>query len=222
MTSFADLYAESFVSGDAAPLATRLFHRSQMEDGLHLHICASAIMSETLAIAALFEDRSATATAIGDQFSVLTLTGTTETLFGHRLESPRRLTLTRHIWAEFEGRYALHLTAITDWAGLATAAGLDLAALAATLGAQFPTHRPLGELASGQGQLAGPAIPLTLRRLLPDARITPDTTTGAASLSRLHGHTDGRRVSLPLSQHGDTMLIDELAVAATAHRPFYP
>jgi hypothetical protein len=222
MTNFADLYTESFVSGDATPLAARLFHRAQLEDGLYLHIGATAILSEILALAALFDDRSATATAIGDQFSALTLTGTTQNLFGQRLESPIRLTLTRHIWAEFEGPYALRLTAITDWAGLATAAGLDLAALAATLGAQTPTHRPLGELASGRGQLPTATIPLPLRRLLPDAQVTPDTRTGPASLSRLQGHTAGRRISLPLSQYGDTTLIDELALVATAHRPFHP
>jgi hypothetical protein len=221
MTNFADLYAESFVGGAATPLAARLFHRSQLEDGLHLHIGATAILSEILGLAALFEDRSATATAIGDQFSAITLTGTTQTLFGQRLERPLRLTLTRHIWTECEGQYALRLTAITDWAGLATAAGLDPAALAATLGAQTSAHRPLGELASGRGQLPTPAIPLRLHRLLADAALTPDTSTGAASLARLHGHTAGRRVSLPVSQHDDVMLIDELALAATAHRPFY-
>jgi hypothetical protein len=221
MTGFADLFAETFVSGDAEPLLTRLFHRSQMEDGLQLHIGASAIAAETLALAALFEDRTAAATAIGDTFTALTLTGTTQKLFGEHLERPMRLTLTRHIWAEFEGRYALHLTAITDWAGLASAAGLDPAALATTLGARHPTHRPLGELASGRGQLPTQALPLTLRRLLPDALVTPDTSAGPATLSRLQGHTAGRRVSLPLSRHGDTMLIDELALAATAHRPLY-
>jgi hypothetical protein len=222
MTGFADLFAETFVSGDAEPLLTRLFHRSQMEDGLHLHIGATAIAAEMLALAALFDDRSAAATAIGDTFAALMLTGTTQNLFGQRLETPCKLTLTRHIWAEFEGRYAQRLTAITDWAGLATTAGLDLAMLATTIGAQTPTHRPLGELASGQGQLPTTAVPLTLRRLLPDAQITPDTRAGPASLSRLQGHTAGRRISLPLSQHGDTMLVDELAIAATAHRPFHP
>jgi hypothetical protein len=221
MTDFADLFAQSLVSGDAEPLAARLFHRSQMEDGLHLHIGAAAIAAETLALAALFDDRSATATAIGDEFSAVTLTGTTQKLFGHHLESPAQLTLTRHIWIETEGPYALRLTAITDWAGLATAAGLDLAALAATLGARHPTHRPLGELASGRGQLTQPPIPLSLRRHLTDAHLTPDTSAGPASLSRLQGHTAGRRVSLPLSQYGDTMLVDEMALAATAHRPFY-
>lgn len=222
MTSFADLFAESFVSGNADPLATRLFHRSQMEDGLALHIGATAITAETLALAAVFDDRSATASAIGDQFCALTLTGTTRNLFGHHLESPARLTLTRHIWTEFEGTYALRLTAITDWAGLYTAAGIDLAAFAATLGSRHPTHRPLGELASGKGQLPTAPIPLALRRHLTDAILTPDTSSGPASLYRLHGHTGGSRISLPLSQHGDTMLIDELALAANPHRPFYP
>jgi hypothetical protein len=222
VTSFADLFAETFVAGDAESLNARLFHRSQMEDGLRLHIGGSAIAAEILALAALLDDRSATATAIGDQFSALSLTGTTQVLFGHHLESPTRLTLTRHIWTEFEGRYALRLTATTDWASLATAAGLDLAALAATLGARHPMHHPLGELASGQGQLPTSAIPLALRRHLTDAHITPDTSIGPASLSRLQGHIAGRRVSLPVSQHADTMLIDELALAATAHRPFYP
>jgi hypothetical protein len=79
----------------------------------------------------------------------------------------------------------------------------------------------LGELASGQGQLPTPAVPVGLRRLLGDARLTPDTSAGPASLSRLQGHTAGRRVSLAVSQHGDTMLVDELALAASAHRPFY-
>jgi hypothetical protein len=221
MTNFADLLAQGFVSGDTKPLLARLCHRSQLEDGLHLHIGASAIAGETLALAAIFDDRSATATAIGDQFSAISFTGTTQTLFGHRLESPIRLTFTRHIWTEFEGQYALRLTAITDWAGLATAAGLDHGTVAAMLGAQHPTHRPLGELASGRGQLPTPAFPLRLHRLLPDAELAPDTSSGPASLSRLQGHTAGRRVSLPVSQHGDAMLIDELALAATAHRPFY-
>jgi hypothetical protein len=222
MTSFADLFAETFVSGDAEPLATRLFHRSQLEDGLHLHIGATAIAAEILTLAAMFDDRSATATAIGDTFAAVALTGTTQSLFGHTLETPIELTLSRHIWIETEGRYAWRLTAITDWASLATAAKLDLAPIAASLGAGYPTHRPLGELASGLGQLATPQIPLSLRRHLPDAHIIPETSADAASLSRLQGHVAGRRVSLPLSQYGDTSLVDTLAIAATAHRPFYP
>lgn len=230
MTSFAELFAQGFISGDAAALTSRLFHRSQLEDGLHLHIGAAAIAAETLALAALFDDRSATATAIGDEFSALNFTGTAQTLFGQRLASPARFTLTRHIWIQTEGQYALRLTAITDWAGLAAAAGLDLAALAATLGASTPAHRPLGELASGRGQQTAPAVPLALRRHLSDAHVTPDTNAGPAgpagsarlaSLSRLQGHIAGRRVSLPLSQHGDTVLFDEMALAATAHCPFY-
>lgn len=222
MIRFADSIAESFVSGDAARLAARLFHRSQMDDGLHLHIGAGAIVSETLALAALFENRSATAMAIGDEFSALALTGTTQNLFGQRLQSPTRLTLTRHIWCQFEGPYALRLTAITDWAGLATAAGLDLAPLAAALGARYPTHRPLGELASGNGQLAAPAVPLTLSRHLTDAHITADRTAGTASLSRLQGHIAGRRVSLAASRHDGMLLVDTLAIAATVHRPLHP
>jgi hypothetical protein len=222
MTSFADLFAQSFISGDAEPLASRLFHRSQLEDGLHLHIGAGAIAAETVLLAAHFEDRSATATAVGDRFAALTLTGTTQGLFGHRFETPARLTFTRQIWIESEGNFALRLTTITDWAGLATAAGLDLDTLAAALGARFPTHRPLGELASGRGQLAASPVPLALRHRVTDAQITPDTSAGAASLSRLQGHIAGRRVSLPLSRHGDATLLDTLALAATAHRPFYP
>lgn len=222
MTGFADLFAQSFISGDAEPLASLLLHRSQLEDGLHLHIGASAIAAETVMLAAHFEDRSATATAVGDRFAALTLVGTAQSLFGHRFECAVRLTFTRHVWIEAEGDYALRLTAITDWAGLATAAGLDLASLAAVLGARFPTHRPLGELASGQGQLAASLVPLALRCRVPDAHITPDTSAGPASLSRLQGHIAGRRISLPLSRHGDAMLLDNLALAATAHRPFYP
>ena len=222
MTSFTDLFAQSFINGDAEPLASRLLHRSQLEDGLHLHIGASAIAAEIVMLAALFEDRSATGIDVGNRFAALTLAGTIQSLFGRRFETPVRLTLTRHIWIETEGDYALRLTAITDWAGLAITAGLDPDSLAAELGARFPTHRPLGELASGRGQLAAYAVPLALRRHLTDAHLTPDTSAGSASLSRLQGHIAGRRISLPLSRHGDAMLLDTLALAATAHRPFYP
>ena len=195
MTSFADLCAEGFVSGDAGPLATRLFHRSQMEDGLHLHIGGTAIMAETLALAAMFDVRSATATAIDDTFAALMLSGTTQSLFGQRLETPIALTLTRHIWTEFEGKYALRLTAITDWAGLATAAGLDLAALATTLGARHPTHRPLGELASGRNSLedntALDALASATRRLLHQTSGTQSRCASSRANRVTFGATSG-------------------------------
>jgi hypothetical protein len=223
MTNFADLFAQTFITGDAEPLAARLLHRSQLEDGLDLHIGAAAILAETLALAVAFDDRDATAIAIGDRFAALRLSGIARRLFGHTLGNPGRLTFTRHIWFETEGDYALRLTAISDWGGLATAAGLPFDTLARTLGARHPTHRPLGELTSGRGQHIATPVPLAVRAMLPDAAITRDTSVGNAALYRLQAHIAGRRISLPLSHHADTPhLLDDLAVAATAYRPFHP
>jgi hypothetical protein len=251
--SLADALDTLFSNGGAAPLATLLLHRVQMEDGLALHIGRDAVIAELLRIVAMFEGRAATIEASIDP-SLVTLGWTgqlREFPSGNRLARPVSATFRRHLSIEAEAGRAVRITAITDWAGLADAAGVAQALLAEAIGAKHPTHRPLGELVSGRGQLAtrpgdhlanlnarslAGFMPdrrdwwLRLFAQVPDAYLTLDRSVDdgfrTAILWRLQGHVAGRRVSLPgtsiVDDRGEsTVLFDELAVAATAHRPFF-
>lgn len=123
-----------------------------------------------------------------------------------------------HLWAQLEaGRIAAMVIIAARPADPKAAAALALA---------HPCHRPLGELASGQGQLppqpgAGPIgtvvhgfaarVPAVLAAGLaplvtsvPDAlllprRVLPLPDGGEAGLCQLLGHSAGRRISLALS-----------------------
>jgi hypothetical protein len=251
--NLADALDTLFSNGDAAPLATLLLHRVQMEDGLALHIGRDAVIAEFLRVAAMFDGRATTLEASIDP-GLVTLGWTgqlREFPSGNRLAIPVSATLRRHLWIEAEAGRAVRITAITDWAGLAGAAGVAQAPLAEDIGANHPTHRPLGELVSGRGQLAtrpgdhvanlnarslAGFIPdrrdwwLRLFARVPDAHLTLDRSVDdgfrTAILWRLQGHIAGRRISLPgtsiVDDRGESaVLFDELAVAAAAHRPFF-
>jgi hypothetical protein len=134
--------------------------------------------------------------------------------------------LNLRLWARLEGARAVELTAIADWSQILGPAGLDAEGAARTLGGAAPCHRPLGELASGLGQLGTDAAGTgwvadfnarramgsaaqrqqvrTLLARMPDARLlldqALDTGDGDLLLLRLQGHVAGRRVSLPASK----------------------
>lgn len=244
----------ALASGDAAPLAAVLLHRVEMEDGLATAVGRPAVIAALMAEAVAAPVQSLGSVAL----ACLRLDGAAE----------------RHIWARMEAGRVARLTLVHGRADVDDAE-------ADAIGLAHPTHRPLGELASGTGQFAAPrddpAAPLGDRLLsllnarsldarlfaadarwngpdgeegTPDARrdwwrrlfaTVPDAwITPVASLSdgdwlalgwQLQGHLAGRRVSLP----GSTLLrlednriatertaVDLRALAATAHRPFYP
>ncbi|MDT7951436.1 MAG: nuclear transport factor 2 family protein [Acetobacteraceae bacterium] len=246
---------DALAEGDAASLARVLLHRCRLEDGLAEAVGRPAVVAALMVGGSLASDMK----LAGSGWCFLRLKGDAE----------------RHLWAVMEAERAVELTFVTGrtdgWDG----------AEAERIGAACPTHRPLGELRSGGGQLAAPAddpaAPIALRLLtlinarsldgrlhLPDARWTgPDGAAGTAlerqrwwrkllakvadawltpvaSLAegecialrwQLQGHLDGRRVSLPgstLLRQADGRIAEErtafdlLALAATAHRPFFP
>ncbi len=130
------------------------------------------------------------------------------------------------VWARLEGAAIAELTII--------AARPPSPDAAAALAARHPCHRPLGELASGRGQLLdAPSDPLAavLAALWPDAQLLPRARIalpdgGTAGLFQLLADADGRRISLPVAavQAADgsiTPLHDALALAAAPLRPFW-
>jgi hypothetical protein len=149
-----------------------------------------------------------------------------------------------HLWARLEAGRIAHIVII--------AARTADSGAAAALAASHPCHRPLGELASGRGQLLpepgegplaavahglarrDPALCAVLAPLLDaaaDAVLLPRVVLALADggwvgLAQLMGHADGRRISLPVSLHGRadgvTLMHDALALAAAAQRPFWP
>ena len=224
--SFAEALERLFRTGDASAIAAQLLHRVQMEDGLALHIGRDAVVAELLTIAASFGDCDISIdAAMAPGFVGFAVSGILRQLpFGTPLAAPVPATLRRHLWIESEAGRAVRITAITDWAGLADTAGIARNPLAATIGAAHPAHRPLGELASGSGQLLAlaPGADAMARRnardfgdcdpkrrdwwlrlvaRVPDAHFTFDrsiaVTARTAMLWRLQGHVGGRRVSLP-------------------------
>lgn len=290
--ALAPIFADAFITGDQHGLASVLLHRVQMEDGLALHVGRDAVLAELGRIAAGFTGRGAggaAQTRVGDHVLLRMsfaghcvdpsiIPGCNQTL-----DDPMEARFGRHLWLRLEAGRIASILAITDWSMLGVTLELDLAPIAAAHGAAHPTHRPLGELASGRGQLrdapAGDPAPLAerwvtvlnaraLRALdplfaptavhwlpggvrggedvradwwlrlfarVPDARLTLDRTLVAgdrvALLWRLQGHVGTRRVSLPGSTMlrvedqriaGEELRFDELALAATAYRPFWP
>lgn len=251
--SFAAALGALFVDGNAAPVAAQLLHRVQMEDGLSLHVGRNAVIAELLRVAAMFTGRATTSeTPVAPGLVMLGWTGQMHAFpSGIPLAAPVSTSFRRHLWIDTEAGRVVRITAISDWAGLADAAGVGRAPLARAVGARHPVHRPMGELASGRGQLvavAGDHVAdlnarslagfapdrrdwwLRLFALVPDARLTLDRRVENAScqavLWRLQGHVAGRRASLPgtsiLAGGAETaVMFDELALAATAHRPFW-
>lgn len=249
--------ADGFAGADPGLSGPHLLSRVQLADGLALHVGRDAVIAWLAGLCAAFEDRTARLVAEAEGHEMvavaLALGGTPVAWPGlPAAASPApgrgRVELLQHLWIATEGGRAVMIEAVTDWFGLAGAAGIDASALAGTIGSSHPCQRPLGELASGRGQLvdtgedlaarfnrrrlsgvpplvlAGGGTPLVqLVADLPDARLTEDRALDGAGLWRLQGHVAGRRVSLPVSRIGDgPMLWDRLAVAASAHRPFWP
>lgn len=141
------------------------------------------------------------------------------------------------LWARLEGERVAHITFIAQRPADAQAA--------ATLAAAHPCHRPLGELASGRGQLppAAPdssplaavahglaardpgalAVLAPLLDAMADVVLLPRTQIvladgGWAGLAQAMGHANGRRISLPVGLHAgpDGLVLVHDALALAA------
>jgi hypothetical protein len=239
--------ADAFAAGDPGLPGPRLLNRVQVADGLALHVGRDAAVAWLAGLSAAFEERTAHVLA---EAGAGALSAVALLLRGRPVRSPwpfaaceevtgGHVELLQHLWIRTEAGRAVDIEAIADWSGLAAVAGFDADRAAAHLGQTHPCHRPLGELASGRGQLMedgdDAAGLFNARRLggdpafgrlvaaMPDARLTADKALPGATLWRLQGHVAGRRMSLPVSRIGEGALLwDGLALAASAHRPFWP
>lgn len=237
MRDFADSLDAAFLDDDGDSVTRHLLHRVQMEDGLALHIGREAVIAELLALSAAFDDRTVTrAEPINGACICLEWSGMLRHFPGHpQLTSPAPAKLRRHLWIEAEAGRALRITAITDWAGLAANAGIAHAELAAAFGAARPAHAPLGELASGRGQLAEAVVPaevdpeahyigrlnargfagfefarrerwLRLLARVPDARFTLDRSTGDSRRHAVLWRLQGHVAGRRVSLPGSSLL----------------
>lgn len=229
MSGLAHAFAATFEHGDPTGLVGLMLNRVRMATGFELAVGRDAVMARCLALAGGFEERRASTIVElveGDTALVALALG------GRPRGADVPVAFELHLWLTLEAGRIVLIEAIGDGAAFPDSE--------AAYGAAHPTHRPLGELASGCGQLAdtrgddlgaqlnaralgGRPDLLELVTAVPDARLTLDRAAGPARLWRLHGHAGGRRVSLPVSSRDGTMLhLDRLALAATPHRPFWP
>lgn len=231
MTGLAEALRAAIEDGDLAAFGAHLLQRARLEDGLAQHAGRPAILAWLNRLAAAFDQPRL--------HSVRELNGPGLVVVDCRIEghvgavpgfgalaAPLLSSLDLRLWASLEGRLAVELAVIADCSQILRPAGHDMAKAAAELGAASPCHRPLGELASGLGQLgtdpaedgwvadfnarrpmASDMLRQQVRQLLtqmPDARLLPEATLstgdGQLHLLRLMGHVNGRRVSLPASK----------------------
>lgn len=237
-------FAHWLEAGDLSDAAEIMLHRVQMTDGLRLFVGRDQIVERLLEVAASFDERSvmtlATERGDGIAFAALELRGRPAARFsaGAGLDVRDGVgALDMHVWCRLEAERIVEIELVADWGAWRND---GTAQLAEAHGAAYPAHRPLGELASGRAQLmaapgndlaaqfnsralAGRADLLALVATIPDSRMTADLAAGGARLWRLQGHVNGRRVSLPVSSpNGLQILVDRLAIEASAHRPFWP
>lgn len=230
---FADALRAAIEEGDFAAFGACMLQRARLESGLASLAGRPAILAWLQELAAAFAQprvHNQRQVLAGDTvFADVRITGDLASVpaLGPLPVALAAESLHLIIWARLEAGLAVELSAITDWRPLVEQSGIPVKDVAVQLGAAAPCHRPLGELASGLGQL-GTEPPIDTpgdhwvtrfnsRRLggaevecaglqemlthMPDARLTLEqqlpTGIGNLLLLRLQGHIGGRRVSLP-------------------------
>jgi hypothetical protein len=228
---FGDALTAALEGGDLAPIRACLLQRVRMEAGLDELAGRDAVLSWLQALAAAFAEVRVTAVREIRQGDVVLLdcrlegSATAVPLpSAGVLPQPVAAELPLTIWFRLEGELAGEAIVIADWTGVLGRAGLGLTDVARAMGACSPCHRPLGEPASGRGQLGPAPAPVDAspgarwvaafnarslpgceqcRRLvaqLPDAALVIEQELAVEDthilLLRLMGHSEGRRVGI--------------------------
>jgi hypothetical protein len=154
--SHARLLAAAYRDGAFGALADGYLHRATREDALGLLAGRDAVVNEVIQTASTLRDVEVELRHEGPELSLLILSGGYDGgLLGMPVdEPPARIDLREHRWSRREGGGIVEEIVVTDRAAAVEAVGGDLGAIAASLGAAHPMQPPLGELRSGEGQLA--------------------------------------------------------------------
>lgn len=152
--------ARAWRDGAFGSLAETYLHRASREDALGLIVGRDAIIAELIATAAAFDRPDVVVHHDGNSFCSVEIAGPFRGgllgLEAGTTDAPARLR--QHRWLRREGDYVAEETVVADYLPLIDAAGASRNDIARSVGGASPTQPPLGELRSGQGQLAvGPS-----------------------------------------------------------------
>lgn len=140
--------------GAYGALSETYLHRAQREDALGHIVGREAIVAEAIAIEAAFASLDVAVRHDGTEVCSIELQGRyTGGLLGIEGEGAE-VRLRQHRWSRRERTHVVEDIVVSDHLALVDALGASRAEVAQAVGAAAPTQPPLGELRSGQGQLA--------------------------------------------------------------------
>jgi hypothetical protein len=154
--SQATFLAKALQYGAYGSLGDTYLHRAVREDALGVIHGRDAIVDEAIAIGAAFRHPEVTIVHDGPCLGIVEVAGQFEGgLWGMpRSAAPAYGTYREHRWSRHEGDRVLEDVVVGDRISLLAALGSDIEGAAAALGAANPMPPALGELRSGEGQLA--------------------------------------------------------------------